>query len=551
VNRRRLSRRRRSTVVAAAKVRVRPASSLISAPGLLNWLHRAVPMIRQWAAATVGGMRALGLRVATDSAVHLPAFPKWARGKAEIAARRCGLHLSKIAAGMAALQTGLVRAIARGWSAANRNIELPDAEASLRPYLQAAIGAFALVAVSVAIFTAWHTLRGNPEPVAASFAALRDHHPPLANKAAYAPSGDLEAEIVSLPLGPEDEAEESRSTMLAEAEDIDAQDWFDDSFLALYEAEAGDTTPAADEENLETALAGLSPRAQPRPEIPPKPAVTGIPIQPEPPFGKAPRQLSQPKWLANAVEPRQGGNGPMIAIVIDDAGVVQHRTKRASELPAPITIAFIPYSNNLESQTGYARSRGHELLLHMPMEPGSAAADPGHNALLTSLGQEEIIRRLRWALDRFDGYVGVNNHMGSKFMAQPEVVRPVLEEINARGLLFLDSRTDHRTVGGELAREIGMPNATRNVFLDNDLDKEKIAAQLAQVEKIARKRGQAIAIGHPHDVTVEVLARWIPEARRKGFRLVPVSAIVKKEYETQLASAAGRGETNRFLGGAQ
>jgi polysaccharide deacetylase 2 family uncharacterized protein YibQ len=83
-----------------------------------------------------------------------------------------------------------------------------------------------------------------------------------------------------------------------------------------------------------------------------------------------------------------------------------------------------------------------------------------------------------------------------------------------------------------------MPNATRNIFLDNDLDQDKIAAQLAQVEKVARKRGHAIAIGHPHDVTVEVLARWIPEARRKGFRLVPVSAIVKKEYETQLAQVS-------------
>jgi polysaccharide deacetylase 2 family uncharacterized protein YibQ len=241
----------------------------------------------------------------------------------------------------------------------------------------------------------------------------------------------------------------------------------------------------------------------------------------------------------------------MIAIVIDDAGVVQPRTRRASELPAPITIAFIPYGDNLEKQARYARSRGHELLLHIPMEPSIAGADPGHNALLTSLSQDEIMRRFRWALDRFDGYVGVNNHMGSKFMARADLVRPVLEEINARGLLFVDSRTDHRTVGTGLARDMGMPHATRNVFLDNDMDAVKIRAQLAELERVARRRGHAIAIGHPHDLTVEMLAEWIPEARRKGFILVPVSTIVKLEYGPRLASAAAGSEADGLFGGAQ
>jgi polysaccharide deacetylase 2 family uncharacterized protein YibQ len=96
-----------------------------------------------------------------------------------------------------------------------------------------------------------------------------------------------------------------------------------------------------------------------------------------------------------------------------------------------------------------------------------------------------------------------------------------------------------------------MPHATRNVFLDNDLDAEKIKAQLAELERVARRRGQAIAIGHPHGVTVDVLAEWIPEARRKGFVLVPVSTIVKKEYGPRLASAAAGGEADGLFGGTQ
>ena len=353
-------------------------------------------------------------------------------------------------------------------------MELP--RTGLEPLFRVAAGLFALTVIGIAGFSAWQMIPDKQKAERPALIAVRDHHPALHDSAQGQPvqetlpePADAESQFVALATGPEDEV------------------------AALFPP----------------------PRARIRPDIPQPPVISGIPIQPDSPVGIEP---AQPAWLANAVEPQHLGKGPMIAIVIDDAGVVQPRTRRASGLPAPITIAFIPYSNDLERQTRYARSRGHELLLHIPMEPGVADADPGHNALLTTLGQDEIMRRFRWALDRFDGYVGVNNHMGSKFMARDDLVRPVLEEINARGLLFLDSRTDHRTAGTRLARDMGMPHATRNVFLDNDLDALKIKAQLAELERVARRRGHAIAIGHPHDVTVEVLAEWIPEARRKGFR---------------------------------
>jgi len=313
---------------------------------------------------------------------------------------------------------------------------------------------------------------------------------------------------------------------------------------------------ADEDENIAAALPLLDmspPRREELPAAPQEPpeARTPSPRPEAQPLAPAVR----PQWLANAVEPqRPPGDRPMIAIVIDDAGVAQARTARAIELPAPLTIAFIPYSQNLQEQTRQARKNGHELLLHMPMEPDSNAVDPGPNALLTTLGSDEIMRRFEWALARFDGYVGVNNHMGSKFMARPDLVAPLLQEINTRGLMFLDSRTDKSTVGAELALTMRVPHASRQVFLDNDLDEDKIATQLKRLERMALRHGHAIAIGHPHDVTVDVLARWIPEARARGFDLVPVSAIVKLAYgdgsESQLAAARG-GETNGLLGGAQ
>lgn len=441
---------------------------------------------------------------------------------------------------LATIRDSLRPRLARIWVVANKEVELP--RVNFVSFFRVAGVLVVAVAVGVAGFAAWHAIPANQPTDKPSFMATRDHHPPLAVVVAVEPAvpviaaaPDVESEFLATDVGPEEDLTPPPGRDVAAVPDVDAgQDY-------------GVITDFGPEEE-EVAALSMPPRARMRPDIPPLVAPPGIPMQPEPPMGYAPEQ---PAWLVNAVEPSHLGQGPMIAIVIDDAGVAQARTKRASELPAPITIAFIPYSDNLERQARYARSRGQELLLHIPMEPGSEESDPGYNALLTTLGQQEIMRRFRWALDRFDGYVGVNNHMGSKFMARSDLVRPVLEEINARGLLFLDSRTDHKTVGTRLARAMGMPNAARNVFLDNDLDAKKIEAQLAELERVARRRGSAIAIGHPHDVTVEVLAKWIPEARRKGFELVPVSTIVKKEYGPRLAAAAGGSEANGFLGGPQ
>jgi polysaccharide deacetylase 2 family uncharacterized protein YibQ len=376
--------------------------------------------------------------------------------------------------------------------------------------------------------------------------AVRDHHPALyptvAVKKAPEPvteALDVETQMAAPTLGPEEEIADPAYWDTVLAPDVDDQDWND--YAAIMAPEEG-----------QTADLFQPPHARMRPDIPHQfprsPTITGIPIDPDSPAGNL---QAKPLWLANAVVPRHRGTGPMIAIVIDDAGIAQKRTARAIALPAPLTIAFIPYSDNLKEQARAARSRGHELLLHIPMEPGRADADPGHLALLTSLSQNEIIGRFRWALDQFDGYVGVNNHMGSKFMARSDLVKPVLDEIHRRGLLFLDSRTDHNTVGTRLAQSMGMPHATRNVFLDNDLDAEKIEAQLVELERVARRKGHAIAIGHPHDVTTDTLAKWIPSARARGFVLVPVSTIVKLEYGPRLAAVSAGGEPEGFLGRTQ
>ena len=248
-----------------------------------------------------------------------------------------------------------------------------------------------------------------------------------------------------------------------------------------------------------------------------------------------------PLWRRYAVAVADPGTRPMIAIVIDDLGLNRGRAYKSIALPAPLTLAFMTYAEGLGTMASAARAAGHELMLHVPMQPRGRGYDPGPNVLDSNLPAAEVIRRLRWGLGRFDGFVGINNHMGSRFTASPEGMTTVMRELRARGLLFLDSLTAAASVGTAAARQAGVPYTVRDVFLDNDPnDADGIRTQLRKLEAVAQRRGYAVGIGHPHTQTLRVLAEWLPEARRRGFALVPISAIVRHRLGT--AQAAFRPE---------
>jgi polysaccharide deacetylase 2 family uncharacterized protein YibQ len=252
---------------------------------------------------------------------------------------------------------------------------------------------------------------------------------------------------------------------------------------------------------------------------PPHLAVPTAPVSP----GAAPRPT--PTWLRNAVVPALD-HGPAIAIVIDDLGVSRNATQAVTRLKAPLTLSFLAYAPHLREQTRAARAAGHELLVHVPMEPVGPAW-PGPGALLASLAPAELAARLRSQLDSFPGPVGINNHMGSLLTADRALMALVMAELHRRDLLFLDSRTTPKSVAADEAARAGVPHAVRDVFLDDPL--VTIGQQLARVEQIAMKRGVAVAIGHPHETTISALREWLPTLAAKGFALVPISTVVARQ----------------------
>jgi len=278
---------------------------------------------------------------------------------------------------------------------------------------------------------------------------------------------------------------------------------------------------------IEPAPVPPSPAPEPAPVAPaPPPAQVAVlppPKPPQPPMTAAGAAL----WLRHAVpSPRVAGR-PMIVVIIDDLGVDRRRAEQVVKLPGPLTLSFMSYASDLSRMTAEARQRGHELMVHVPMQPMSTTIDAGPQALVVGLSPDEIRRRLDWALSRFDGYIGINNHMGSRFTADSAAMAVVMAELRRRGLAFVDSVTSAQSVGVQVAHQYGVPVVARDVFLDNDQSVALVQAQLAKLEARARRTGFAIAIGHPHDATITALAGWLPSLQNKGFVLVPVSTLIR------------------------
>jgi hypothetical protein len=217
-----------------------------------------------------------------------------------------------------------------------------------------------------------------------------------------------------------------------------------------------------------------------------------------------------------------------VAIIVGGLGIGQGTTTDAiGKLPGPVSLAFAPYGVDLERHVARAREDGHEVLVQAPMEPFDYPDnDPGPQTLVTTLPPEQNTDRLQWVLSRFPGYVGVVNFMGGRFTSSDAALAPVMREIAARGLLFVDDGSSGRTLAPQAAAGAGVSAARADVVIDAIQRGQEIDAALARLEKLAREKGSAVGYGAALPVTVERISRWAKAAEARGVTLVPISALV-------------------------
>jgi len=216
-----------------------------------------------------------------------------------------------------------------------------------------------------------------------------------------------------------------------------------------------------------------------------------------------------------------------IVLILDDVGFEHQPIDEAMRIDPNVNFSILPNGGEAQTFADRLHARGFELLCHLPMEPiDYPKQQPGAGAIFTSMSDDEIAATTRRNVESVPHARGVNNHMGSRATLDPRVMRDVLNAL-PKDLYFIDSKTSGGSIAGRMAKEMNIPTASRNVFLDDVQSERAVRRQVETLSSIAEERGVAVGIGHPYAVTIRVLNELAPSLRARGFRFVRASEVVR------------------------
>ena len=234
-------------------------------------------------------------------------------------------------------------------------------------------------------------------------------------------------------------------------------------------------------------------------------------------------QTSSQTPVETAKVPMRG----VIGLIIDDFGYRNdHVSNGFLQLPGKLTYAIIPGHDYSQLFSKKAYDAGYEIIVHLPMENIGKTYGEEEYVLMSYFQDDEIKNRINKAFDLLPESIGLNNHQGSRGTADSRVMTLVAGVIKEKKKFFIDSRTTNNSLAETTMRKYGVPTNKRDVFLDNELDEEKIKIQLLELADVSEEKGIAIGIGHVKPQTLNVLAKEIPVLQKKGFRFEFVSNLV-------------------------
>ena len=277
-----------------------------------------------------------------------------------------------------------------------------------------------------------------------------------------------------------------------------------------------DAIPDATDDVASTDPAAIDPELVEETEFGPIPRISGTGATPFQSYSRA--------------DPAIAGDGkPKIAVIVSGLGLNPNGTLEAiQKLPEAVTLGFAPYGKDLQRSVANARTEGHEIILEVPLEPFDYPDnDPGPDTLLTGQAPRDNLGKLFHVMSRFGGYVGVLNNMGARFTASGADFGPIMEELGARGLGYLDDGSSNRSLAPQLARANRVPFARVDAMLDANPSRGAILAQLGALEDKAQESGSAIGIVSALPVSIEVVAEWARGLEDKGIEIVPASALME------------------------
>ena len=214
--------------------------------------------------------------------------------------------------------------------------------------------------------------------------------------------------------------------------------------------------------------------------------------------------------------------------MLDDWGYNLQAFPQAKALESPVTFAVLPHLPYSERIAREAYAGGHEVILHMPMEP-KKDVPLEKNTLMTSMEEKTLRLKLKSAMESVPYIRAVSNHMGSKFTTDEKRMEVVLSTLQDEGYFYLDSLVTQESVARRLAKSLSLPYLARDIFLDNNREEAYVLEQLERLKELALKKGKAIGIGHDEIVTVRAIKQILPQWKEEGIELVKLSNILEKE----------------------
>lgn len=220
---------------------------------------------------------------------------------------------------------------------------------------------------------------------------------------------------------------------------------------------------------------------------------------------------------------------PRIIVVIGELGLSQQISQTAiTDLPGPVSLIFSKFSAEPDAWMAKARQLGHETLLSIPMEPlDYPASDPGPDTLLVHNNNDENKALLLKYLVNGKGYIGVTSLSGSRMSTTPDRLKPILEELNKRGLMWLDANLTPLSAGDIIAKELSMPSTKVDMHIDENMGEAAISKTLQAVEANASKNGHTVLIIQPSPLSLSMVREWIKQLPDKRFSLAPLSSLAK------------------------
>ncbi len=228
--------------------------------------------------------------------------------------------------------------------------------------------------------------------------------------------------------------------------------------------------------------------------------------------------------FAYSITPTQ----PTISIIIDDIGYKKNEDIRALSLPGPIAYAILPHAPYTKKMVSIASKNMKEILLHQPMQATKKNKLLGPGALTLDMTKKEFIKTLEINIDNVSNIIGINNHMGSLLTRHPGHMQWLMTVIKKNNYVYIDSLTSASSVAERIAKKNDVPFLSRDIFLDNENNKEHIKSKFLELIEIAKKQGTALAIGHPYSNTIETLSKFLEDLDMYGVKLIGVKSLIKK-----------------------